>query len=151
MRKGLNENNFAKHIAWRKSYLLRIFKKNLHKGLRQLGSSHVRQPWRSFWQPEYPTTGYCYPVCEILYHYILSPTQYRPYIIKLKIGGNHWFMKNIFSGKIIDLTADQFRGEIELDYSTARRANFLTPVMSRRACLVAEATGVQSPALVLGI
>lgn len=116
-----------------------IDRQKLHDALRQMGKKHLRSQYKDRWTPEQPTTGYCYVVAEVLYHY-LAPEGYRPYV--MKTGGNdtHWFLKGQ-DGKVIDLTDDQF--DERLNYSEGKPQNFMTAEISKRGAILADLLGLK--------
>lgn len=116
-----------------------IDKTRLHDALRKMGQKQVKLPYRNEWTPERPTTGYCYVVAEVVYHY-LAPKGSRPYFVKAGDEETHWFIKGP-DGEIYDLTADQF--DTAPDYTKARRQNFRTPEISRRGRLLADLLGLR--------
>lgn len=115
-------------------------KKKLHDALRKMGKKHLKPQYKDDWTPERPTTGYCYVVAEVAYHY-LSPEEYKPHVMKTGDNETHWFLKNS-SGDIIDLTAGQF--DKVSDYSKGRPHNFRTKDISKRGKILAELLGLQS-------
>ncbi len=115
-----------------------IDKEKLYSALRQMGNKYVKPLYRAQWTPERPTTGYCYVVAEVVYHY-LAPKGSRPYVMKTGDRETHWFIKDP-NGKVIDLTADQF--DDPLDYSKGKPANFLTKQISKRGQILAHLLGL---------
>jgi hypothetical protein len=111
-----------------------IDKQKLDNALRRMGTKHLKPQFRDLWKPERPTTGYCYVVAEVVYHY-LAPKGSRPYIIKFDENDTHWFVKEP-SGKVIDLTADQF--DVPIDYTLGKPKNFQTKDISKRGRLLAN-------------
>lgn len=108
-----------------------ISKSTLYKSLRQMGRKYIKQPWKGKWSEEKPTTGYCYVVSEFLYYYVFKKHA-EIYILRTDdhgVKGSHWFLK--CDGKVIDLTADQFKKPI--DYSLGKRRHFMTNTPSKRA------------------
>ena len=91
-----------------------------------MGIKYLKSQYKSEWTPKRPTTGYCYVVSEVIYHYD-SPEGSRPY--KMKVGADeHWFIKTP-RGKIIDRTADQYNKP--LDYSKGKPRNFKNKLSPR--------------------
>jgi len=111
-----------------------INRQNLHDALRQMGKKHLKPKYKDKWTPERPTTGYCYVVAEVVYHY-LSPKGSRPYVMKIGENETHWFIKDP-SGRVIDLTADQF--DEPIDYTRGKPQNFLTKDISKRGKILAN-------------
>lgn len=111
-----------------------IEKEKLHDALRQMGKKHLKAQYREDWTPERPTTGYCYVVAEVAYHY-LAPEGYIPHVMKTGEKETHWFLKNR-EGDIMDLTADQF--DETIDYTKGKRQNFMTKEISKRGRILAE-------------
>ena len=83
-----------------------INKELLNDALRKMGKKYVKPLYRDDWTNERPTTGYCYIVVEVVYHY-LAPKGSRSYVMKTGDRETHWFIKDP-QGDVIDLTADQF-------------------------------------------
>jgi hypothetical protein len=106
----------------------------LHDALRLMGKHYLKPQYRNQWTPQRPTTGYCYVVAEVVYHY-LAPKGSRPYIIKFGKNDTHWFVKDP-AGDIIDLTADQF--DEPVDYSQGKPQNFMTKDISKRGKKLAD-------------
>jgi hypothetical protein len=79
-----------------------------------------------------PTTGYCYLLSEVLYHYAFQDSE--SYVINLGPHGTHWFLKN--HNAIIDWTADQYN--FKVDYSTARRATFFKGTHQTRRGFISQ-------------
>lgn len=99
-----------------------IDRDKLHDALRQMGKECLKKPYyKDKWTPECPTTGYCYAVSEVVYHY-LAPEGCRPYVMKIAENETHWFLK-CPNGKVIDLTDDQFCERP--DYDMGKPQNFL--------------------------
>lgn len=76
------------------------------------------------------TFGHCYVASEAAY-YLLGGREegWKPMHMK-HLGASHWFLLHE-SGKVLDVTADQFQSP--LDYSKARGTGFLTKEPSKRA------------------
>lgn len=110
----------------------------LYDALRIMGKEQVMSSYRGKWTSEKPTTGYCYVVAEVVYHY-LAPDGSHPFRMETGEGKSHWFIKDS-EGNIIDLTADQF--DEPIDYSQAKPANFRTKHISKRGRVLAELLGL---------
>ena len=115
-----------------------IDKYKLHDALRQMGREHLKPKYKNEWTPDRPATGYCYVVAEVVYHY-LAPKGSKPYVMKTDINETHWFIKDP-SGKVIDLTADQF--DESIDYAKAKPKNLLTRQISKRGKILASLLGL---------
>jgi hypothetical protein len=115
-----------------------IEKEKLHDALRQMGTKYLKPPWRKEWSKERPTTGYCYVVSEVIYHY-LAPKGSRPFVIKNE-NYNHWFIRDP-DGSPIDQTADQF--DEPVDYTLGKPHNFRTKPISNRGRVLAELLGLK--------
>jgi hypothetical protein len=114
-------------------------KSQLKNKLKKIGPTFLRPEWKARWNFQKPTTGYCYLISEILFHFLYPNAQ--SYVINLGLGRTHWFLKQ--NGKIIDWTSDQFTKPIP--YQKARRAAFFigaikTPQgkISRKAYALAQ-------------
>jgi hypothetical protein len=114
-----------------------IDKKKLHDALRVMGTKYVKEPYKADWTPAKPTTGYCYVVAEVVYHY-LAPKGSRPFVMKTGMNESHWFIRTP-SNEVIDLTADQF--DEPLDYLKGKPQNFLTKEISKRGKVLAGLLG----------
>jgi len=106
-----------------------------------MGRTHLRPQYKDRWTPERPTTGYCYVVAEVVYHY-LAPAGYRPHVMNTGGDDKHWFLKGA-DGEVIDLTDDQF--DHRLDYSQGKPQNFKTKEASQRGRILAEFLGLRTP------
>lgn len=114
----------------------------LHEKLSLIGPGLLKPEWRMKWTKERPTTGYCYLVSEILYHYVFPDTY--PYVLRIN-DGTHWFLRS--ESKIIDLTCDQF--DFSVPYQNAHRACFFKGsiettrgFISKRAFLLSQRLGI---------
>lgn len=91
-----------------------------------------RPPWRG---SENHLAGHCYVASEVAYHLLGGKaSEYTPQVIRHE-GSQHWFLKNK-SGRIIDLTAEQFDSAVPYDRS--RGCGFLTRGPSKRAQIVLD-------------
>jgi hypothetical protein len=54
-----------------------------------VGPGLLREPWRSRWSRRNPTTGFCYLLSEVLYHYVYLTAE--PYYVKIR-GETHWYL-----------------------------------------------------------
>jgi putative hemolysin len=112
----------------------------LYDALRAMGREYVKKPYKHSWTPERPSTGYCYVVAEVVYHYC-APKGSHTYRMETD-EGSHWFVKTP-NGEIIDPTADQF--DKPLDYRKAEKYA-LIPVsnekMSKAARKLAKLLGL---------
>ncbi len=111
-----------------------IDRKKLHDALRRMGKKYLKPQYKDQWTPERPTTGYCYVVAEVVYHY-LAPKGSRPYVMKTSENETHWFIKDR-EGRVIDLTADQF--DEPVDYTKGKPQNFQTRDISKRGKMLAQ-------------
>lgn len=86
-------------------------------------------------KPEYrghpnPLYGHCYVASEAYFH--LSPNRSLLKVMRIKHEGTtHWFLKNLFTGEFIDITAGQFKNMP--DHSLGVGTGFLTKQPSKRA------------------
>jgi hypothetical protein len=104
-----------------------------------MGKKHLRPQYKDRWKPDRPTTGYCYVVAEVVYHYF-APEGYRPYVMRTGDDDTHWFLKDP-DGRVIDLTDDQF--DESLDYSEGKPQNFMTKEISKRGTILADLLGLK--------
>jgi len=128
-------------ITRRRELIELIDRHRLKTALRHMGTKHLRDRYRDRWTPDRPTTGYCYVVTEVLYHF-LAPDGYRPHVMKTGGDDTHWFLKG-HDGEVIDLTDDQF--DYELDYSQGKPQSFRTREISERGQVLAELIGLRTP------
>jgi len=118
-----------------------IDRARLHDALRVMGAKHLKANYSGRWTPEQPTTGYCYVVAEVIYHY-LAPDGYRPHVMKTGGDDTHWFLRGP-DGEVIDLTDDQF--DERLDYSEGKPQNFMTREVSQRGRILADLLNLGTP------
>ena len=118
-----------------------IDKGKLNDALRKMGSENVKEQYRRDWSPERPTTGFCYVVAEVVFHYC-APNGSQSYRMETGPTTSHWFIKTP-DGTIIDLTADQF--DKALDYTKGVATQFRTQHPSKRAQILAELLGLSKP------
>ncbi len=89
---------------------------------RNLTPDLLKGMWKND-NPETSSTGHCYVATEALYWILGGPKSgYTPYVLSHKTwphgldkGETHWFLKHKISGKILDVTKDQFLG-IKVEY-----------------------------------
>lgn len=110
-----------------------IDRTKLYDALRQMRQRHLKDQYKNDLTPERPTTGYCYIVAEVVYHY-LAPRGYSPHVMKTGDNETLWFLKNA-SGDIKDLTSGQFG--VPPDYSKGKPQNILTKDISKRGRILA--------------
>ncbi len=92
----------------------------------------LKRPWRDNAGAD-PMSGQCYVASEALFHLIGGKgAGWTPMVLRHE-GTTHWFLKHQ-SGKIVDITASQFRTPVP--YDQARGCGFLTREPSRRAAEV---------------
>lgn len=115
-----------------------IEKDKLHEAMRKMGRKHVKPLYRADWSPHRPTTGYCYVVSEVYYHYC-APEGSQPYMLRITQDETHWFVKHP-DGTIVDLTAYQF--DKPLPYERAQPRSFMTKKISKRGQILAELLGL---------
>lgn len=113
-------------------------KQSLEDALREMGPGHLKKRYRSRWTPERPTTGYCYVLAELAYHY-LAPEGSKPCLIDMENGDRHWFVRTP-DGTPIDLSADQ--SDIPFPYDLGRPKGFLTKEPSKRTRMLAGLLGL---------
>lgn len=100
--------------------------------LTQLGNSLVHNDYKEFWTKDNPTSGYCYILSEVFYHYLELGLQ--PYSMEVH-NGTHWFLGNKF-GYVLDLTANQFN--YKLDYSKAIQKDFYKGTVETNKGFISE-------------
>jgi len=116
-----------------------IDKENLYNALRQMGKKHLKPQYKDQWTPERPTTGYCYVVSEVLYHY-KAPKGSKPWFIRISKNETHWCIK-LPNNKIIDLTKDQFDKNEHIPYEKGKYKPFITKKISKRGKILADLLG----------
>ena len=126
----MNVSPSTARIAVKASFLT---KELVAERLRELGSGLLKEPWRSKWSVDKPSTGYCYLVSEALFHYLEERT--FPYVINLGPSGTHWFLNSKATG-LIDFTAEQFA--FPVPYGWARRATFYKGTYPTKRGLISE-------------
>jgi hypothetical protein len=83
----------------------------------------------------HPMSGFCYVASEAFYHIMGGKRAgFTPCTIKHE-GVSHWYLKHK-SGRIVDITVDQFK--TVPDYSKGRGRGFLTKDPSKRAQIVID-------------
>ena len=110
--------------------------------LKRIGPKFLKPEWKKKWTRNRPTTGYCYLISEICFHYLYPNTE--AYVMRVN-GGTHWFLKS--QGKIIDWTGDQFQTKVL--YERGRHAAFFQGsvktsrgFISKKAHLLAQQLGI---------
>lgn len=76
-------------------------------------------------------SGHCYVASEALYH--LIPGRFKPMNVQ-HLGDSHWYLTDLETGAIVDLTGTQF--EQPPDYTKGVGRGFLTRQPSKRAQIV---------------
>ncbi len=105
----------------------------LDDALREMGTRHLKKPWKERWDSERPRNGFCYPVAEVMYHYI-TPEGSKPHCLKME-EGTHWYLVAP-DGEIIDPVAEHC--DEEFRYEQGKQQNFMTSAPSKRALILAE-------------
>ncbi len=91
----------------------------------------LKKPWRG--AGDNPMAGRCYVASEALYHLIGGKSAgWTPMVVRHE-GTTHWFLRHE-SGKIVDITASQFKTPVP--YGLARGCGFFTREPSGRAAEV---------------
>lgn len=123
--------------------LVGITRDSLMDALRRVGPVALHVSRRRLWNSNVPASQFCYRVCEAVVRADRVPIGYQLFR-KADGDGSHYFFMNPQTGKILDLTADQFvstEGKpLGYDYTGASQRNLL-PQISRGAEMVAEALG----------
>lgn len=87
-----------------------------------------RAPWRG---NSNCLAGHCYVASEALWHLLGGPKSgYTPQAIRHE-GSPHWYLKHKTTGKVIDLTSDQFATPVPYEKGVGK--GFLTKEPSKRA------------------
>jgi hypothetical protein len=82
------------------------------------------------------TFGHCYIATEAAYHLYGKSRNYKPHVMRYNKNITHWFLKDD-KGNIIDVTLDQYLGEIP-KYQKAKGCGFLTNKPSKRAQIIID-------------
>ena len=77
--------------------------------------------------------GHCYVVSEVIYH--LNYKEWNPCFVRHE-GEPHWYLTHVTTGRILDLTASQFKTPVSYDKGV--RKGFLTRQPSKRAKILME-------------
>lgn len=103
---------------------------------------------RAQWTHDNPVKNCCYVVTEFAYWYPLildrDFLEVRITTVPNLPNFKHWFLRHSISGKIIDLTAEQFDNYEEINYDDSVRRFFVPshiPGPSKRAKLLAQEMG----------
>lgn len=75
-----------------------------------------------------PLAGHCYIASELLYYF--AGYEWKPMFVRVN-GEPHWFIQHRKTGKILDVTAEQFAPG-SVPYKDAKGKGFLTRWMSNR-------------------
>ncbi len=118
-----------------------IDRHKLKTALRHMGTEHLRDRYKDRWTPDRPTTGYCYVVTEVLFHF-LAPEGYQPHVMVTGGDDTHWFLKGP-DGDVIDVTDDQF--DYELDYSQGESRDLRTKELSIGGRVLADLLSLTTP------
>jgi hypothetical protein len=90
---------------------------------------------KKFRNGNHPLSGHCYVSSEVFFVLMGGKEAgYKSFFIRHE-GQPHWFIKNA-TGKVIDITADQFSTKI--DYTKGIGKGFLTKLPSKRAQVLME-------------
>ena len=124
-------------------FMLRpITRAKLYKALRVMGRDWLLPRYRKAWTPLMPTTNYCWCVTELIYRYLLKRgSGFLPYRVKTGYNSYHYYLMNPEARLVIDLTADQFYGDLP-DYTKGKRALFY-PAISLRTRELAKLLGLK--------
>ncbi len=92
-----------------------------------------------------PMFGHCYVATEVLYHLMQTKEKVKPCCAKDENNITHWWLQYKESGKIIDVTADQYLCEGKYPpYPNGRGTGFLTKKPSKRAQIVINRLSAKS-------
>ncbi len=84
-----------------------------------------------------PMFGHCYVATEVLYHLMETKNEVKPCCGKDENGITHWWLQYRKSGKVVDVTADQYLTKDKVPpYEQGRGTGFLTKNPSKRAQIV---------------
>lgn len=108
-------------------------KESLHTALKGMGADFLVVD-KHKWSSDKPTTGYCYVVSEVVYHFY-APRGTKPARLENAGTSSHWFL--VYPGNmVIDLTLDQ--NPEPFDYHKAEYRDFYTADISARARVLAK-------------
>ena len=100
--------------------MLNITQEFVNEVLRNTNGKLLKKQYKNKWNKNNPTFGYCYIVCEAIYHY--SNENLYPYCINYgETIGTHWYLKDD-KNNVIDFTGNQFN--FPVDYSKGIRKSF---------------------------
>jgi hypothetical protein len=103
----------------------------LIKKIKELLIKHPELIKEQYRDKNRPLFGHCYTASEVYYHLKGKIDGYIPYCMEIE-EGTHWFLKNLKTNDIIDLTC----GKIQYDYSNSRPVPFMTKEPSKRAKII---------------
>jgi hypothetical protein len=86
------------------------------------------------------TEGHCYVAAEAIYHLLGGRSNgWEAFVLpKIVLTNNtHWWIKNKYTGTIVDPTKEQFGGD-PIPYDKGKKCGFLTSSPSKRARVVLE-------------
>ena len=111
-------------------------------------SDLLKGQYRNSDRTEIPLNGLCYVLSECMVH--LFPGLFTSYRISWGDGTTHWFLR-FSDGTILDTIAENGQECIDSEsYEMARRAAFLTKVLSRRSRVLLDRAGLAAPAQIGG-
>jgi hypothetical protein len=109
--------------------------KTMEAACLEMGRMRVYPKWREQWSEEDPTWGFCYPIAEVMHHYLNR--ECLPHLIKTD-EGTHWYCV-YDKGLAVDFTT---RAQ---DYTKGKPKSFLTKGPSKRARDLAKILGFDEP------
>lgn len=119
-------------------------KSHIDAVLLELGPALLKPEWKRKWTRDRPTTGYCYLVSEVIWHFYDEYTE--PYCVNLDraLGvtgmGTHWWVVGC-NGQIIDFTSDQFN--FPIPYALGKRTAFFKGAVQTRDGLFISKRGFE--------
>jgi len=134
----LTESGLNNHCLSNYGDIEMIDMEKLHNALLQMKKRPLKEPYKSKWTPQRPTTGYCYIVSKVIWYYCARDC--KPYYVKMGNNETHWFLK-CPNGKRLDYTKDQYDTPIPYGNEIARA--FRNPNLSKYQQQLATLLGLE--------
>lgn len=94
----------------------------------------LKKQYRDQYDKANPLYGHCYVASEALYHWLGASDRFHVYRGRDDKDVVHWWLVDIKTGEIVDVTADQYYSKgLKPPYEQGRRGTFLTREPSKRA------------------
>lgn len=123
--------------------MAKVDKAAMYAALIEMGPKELKAPLRKDWSPENPTRNFCYVIAEFTLHFgAPSGSKAQSLVIPGDVA-KHYYVLTPF-GNVLDLAAEQFPDYSVVDYTAAKKANFMFPSPSRRSRRLAELMGYKN-------